>query len=309
LVDGDCRTHLYCGDVVPIMAGFFPDSVYGKILSPGLEEESVYSVTGSLAESGGITGFIFGPEEIRKPQCIVPTFNILPATGQLASYREEGEKSVRVQLSGCAGRPSHSHLDKGAFVVEVNGRPVFIDRGMLRYDDPRASLMKRSSLHNVITPVSAEGNYPDQSPAVEPIIPAGHGTNSSLRAEILTGSVWPRHFTELGRVVRSDDLKAIEVVDSGILIRKGRVAFHLHTTMPFKRTGRDIVIATEEFELTVRADWATEIFTREELVNHLYEPAYHLALHSDETEEFCLTTHVSLQFKQIPPPGPLQGGV
>ncbi|MBW2219571.1 MAG: hypothetical protein JRF40_08800, partial [Deltaproteobacteria bacterium] len=77
LVEGDCRTNYFCGDAIPILAGFFPGGVCEKILGSCIASGSVFSVTGTLSNSGGIIGFVYGPDEIVQPECVAPVFSVL----------------------------------------------------------------------------------------------------------------------------------------------------------------------------------------------------------------------------------------
>ncbi|MFM8763540.1 MAG: heparinase II/III family protein [Spartobacteria bacterium] len=55
-------------------------------------------------------------------------------------------------FAGSKARPRHAHFDKGGFHIEVDGEAAFVDRGMVRYDDPRLALLKRTENHNTLAP-------------------------------------------------------------------------------------------------------------------------------------------------------------
>jgi hypothetical protein len=141
---GDGRTDLFCGDIVPIMAAFFAGSEYDKIHKACLDEKSIFAVTGTLSGSGGIVGFAYGPDRIIESECIAPHFMILRKTGQMCSFRKKDSRSVRIHLSGTSRYPQHSHGDIGSFILEIDGAPVLVDRGMVEYHLADSALLKSS---------------------------------------------------------------------------------------------------------------------------------------------------------------------
>jgi hypothetical protein len=291
--EGDCRIELFCGDVIPVMAGFFPDSANAKILSPCLAAGSVIEVSGGLTGSGGILGFIFGPRDIQPPQSIVPCFSVLPASGFLSSYRTEPPgRSMRLHVTGSKARPSHSHLDKSGFVLEIDGRMLLVDRGMLSYSHPEANLLKRSCMHNCLTPVLPDGGYADQLLPSAPILPRGTGDSGSLRAEVDATPAWQGLLSRYARRFESDSIRELVVVDTGELAAPGRIAVHLHSPFPFEVRGKRAVLAVGAFELQVEAPWAKSMHAGIDSVDLKNRPISHLVLLSPEATRFSFTTTI-----------------
>jgi hypothetical protein len=210
----------------------------------------------------------------------------------MCSFRREESETVRIHLVGAPARFGHSHGDIGSIVLEIDGIPVLIDRGMVDYYHAEAILLKRSYLHNVLTPVLADGSYPDQSVVEEPIIPRGRGKRQSLEASIDLGNAWRDHMVHYKRTIKSNTIDEIRITDQGQLKAAGRLAFHLHSPFPFKADSNKLVLQTRHFLLEIEADWAEQVSHRPELVNFKHETIYHLMIHSPSCEKFSLNTRV-----------------
>lgn len=292
MVDGDCRTNYFCGDAIAVLADIFPNSVYGKIIERCISTRSIFSVTGTLTNSGGIVGFVYGPNEIARSECIVPTFSILPKSGHLASFRKNVKHSSLVHISGSRANPSHSHLDKGSVILEVDQIPILIDRGMVDYYYSEENELRRSYMHNVLTPILEDGTYPDQKVPSTAIIPHGSGDNNKLTADIKLDDIWEDFMCNYSRFIRSENIKDLWIIDQGELKREGCVAFHLHSTNPFKIEGKKVIIKNNNITLQIEASWAKQIISRQESINLMNEPVYHLIIHSLKFKKFALKTNI-----------------
>jgi len=105
---------------------------------------SVHELTGTLAMSGGLIGLVYGPEEVKASTSVVPEFEYLPDSGIVTVTRGNDLTRTRIWMSGSATGQTHSHRDVGQFCLEVNGDPVFIDRGMVEYWFTEAHYLARS---------------------------------------------------------------------------------------------------------------------------------------------------------------------
>jgi hypothetical protein len=293
-VDCDCRTGDYCGDIVPVMAGLFPDSICNHILSPCIETRHLYNVSGSLTSSGGIIGFVYGPDVVKEARPVVPTFNIMTHSGYAVSARTAGAAALRILLTGSKANPSgHAHLDKGAFVLELDAGELFVDRGMLPYDDPNALLVKTSRMHNVLTPCLPDGSYPDQSRPERAMIPRGSGDLTSCTLTIDLAPVWREHMSAYSRGIASRSLNEVVVSDRGALNEPGKVAFHLHSAAALEVQGTRVTGAVGDATFEVAAAWASEVVVSEDDLSFDGRKIRHLVLHSDELERFFLDTRIT----------------
>ncbi|WP_180146834.1 heparinase II/III domain-containing protein [Desulfoluna butyratoxydans] len=295
-VDGDCRTENFCGDIVPVLAGLFPGSICNDILHQCIQNRSIYNVTGSLINSGGLIGFVYGPDKIKVSKPIVSTFNIMPKSGFAVSARKSGTHSLRILFSGSKPNPSsHAHYDKGAFTVEADGTDVFVDRGMLQYDDPRALLAKCSRMHNVITPYLPNGSYPDQNLPEKRVCPKGSGNEQQVELTLDLAEVWKEYMSSYQRHIISDSVEKIIITDHGTLKKRGRVAFHLHSGVKFDLDAYKAVGTVNSMTFEVTAKWADEILHFEDSLSFDGRALHHLVFHSKELETFSIETTISVK--------------
>ncbi len=286
LMDGDQSTDYFVGDTIPILAGLLPKSRYADLATAALARERPFTYFNHYV-SDGLLAMVWGPERLRKPRSVVPVFSRLTKVGQLTSRRG----NVRVHVCGCKAAPSHSHLDKGSFTVEIGEEPVLIDRGTLRYDDARTALMPRSCLHNVLTPCAADGSYPDQDWPLEAIIPQGRGDSRVLEARIRLDHVWRSHMRSYWRHIHSSHPHELIIRDKGLLQQNGQVAFHLQSRKPFIVRGKG---ASLTGSLDIQADWADSICQFEDGIDYRFEPVYHLVIRSLPLMGFNLETRIRI---------------
>jgi len=179
--------------------------------------------------------------------------------------------------------------------MEVNGKPVLIDRGMVEYYYAEANELRRSSMHNVLTPVLEDGSFPDQEYATKKIIPYGDGDTVSLNTGIDVSNVWRSYMSRYLRTFISENFEHLEVRDQGSLKKECKVAFHLHALSPFRIEENNITLDIGDHILTIEAPWAKKALSREELINLHYQPVYHLILESGTLRKFDLITHLYLR--------------
>lgn len=297
LPEGDNTTDLVVGDAIPMFAAIFPESAFARIAAACLMQKRPRGYYDQYFFEG-VFAFIFGPERLAAPETIVPTFAVLPHTGHLTSYRRgEGGRSVRLHVVGAKAKASHTHFDKGAVLLEVDGEPLLIDRGQVRYDDLRSYTLKRSELHNVITPVQPGGIYVQQAGVEEAVIPAGEGDERRLRAEIDLAHVWRGVMTRCRRMIVAEELASFVVCDEGELVAPGAVSFHLQTRAPWKIAGKEARLAFAHGELVLSAPWADEIVQREESIDFRLEPVWHLECRVREAKTFTWETRFEVRWR------------
>lgn len=294
LLDGDNSNDRFTGDTIALLAAIYPQDVYARIAAATLLQMRgntyyrQYMIDGPFA-------FIAGPAELPEPTCIVPTFGVLPHTGQLTSRREVTPgRSVRLHFSGCKARASHTHFDKGAFTLELDTLPVLIDRGMIRYDDIRGFAMKRTELHNVLAPETADGRPVGQPLPEVPIIPEGEGDAQRLQARIDLTPVWAHFMKRCGREITSAAPGGFVVRDQGELLEPLPLVFHLHTRVRWSidAAAKRATLEVPGWRLILEAPWAGEIRQREDSIDHRYEPVWHLECRRPAgSGAFDLATH------------------
>lgn len=297
LMDGDNSNDRFTGDTIAILAGLFPDGVYPRIARAtllqlrGATYYRQYMIDGPFA-------FIAAPDDLPEPECIVPTFGVLPHTGQLTSRREVApSRSVRLHLSGCKARASHTHFDKGAFTLELDDTPVLIDRGVVRYDDPRTHTLKRSELHNTATPQLPDGTHAQQPLPDVAMLPEGEGDAQRLRARIDLTHVWREVATAAGREIVSDSPGTFTVIDRLALKAAGPVVFHLHARERWKIdvAAKRASLEIPGWRLTLEVPWASELRQFQDGIDHRYEPVWHLECAAAPGREFVLESRFTCE--------------
>lgn len=240
----------------------------------------------------GMLSLVFGPETIPEPRTIVPTFDALPNTGHATSLRTDARgRSLRRLVAGCRARPIHTHYDHSAFVVELDGEPVLIDRGIVRYDDPRANAMKASTMHNVLTPVLASGDRPDQAhPREAAVIPEASGDERRFEARVDLGEVWAEHAEACERRIVSEDCESWTVRDAGRWKRPLGVAFHVHALSPFEAVEGQATLEHAGQRLRIRAPWAKEMRCEPFGIDFAYRTVHRLTILGEPSADFDLVT-------------------
>ena len=145
-------------------------------------------------------------------------------------------------------------------------------------------------MHNVITPIITDDIFPDQEHPTKPVIPTGRGNRQSLNAHIDLTNVWKNYMNWCSRSIQSKTPREVLIIDQGELKEKGRVAFHLHSTFPFEIEEEKKIVRISSANLLIKAEWADSTLCRQESINLMHEPVYHLVIQSQIIEQFILET-------------------
>ena len=289
VVDADTSGNFPVGDAVALMASLYPNSSCGDVLATGLARRPPFTFNHHYTVDN-LFGFALGPDVIKPPRRIVPRSAQFSKSGYTGCFLESGGRSLRIHFCGAKAKASHTHYDKGNFTVEIDGIPFLIDRGIVRYDDIRAVLMKPASMHNSITPVLDDGSFADQAFSERATIPAGKCAGGGWRASIDLGHVWREQMNACERRIHATGVDTFVVVDKGTLKEKRAVAFHLQSYFPFRIEGTRVLLKGGGRTLQIDAPWAVEISQREESIDFATRPVFHLVATSRVAEKFSLTT-------------------
>ncbi|MBS0664443.1 MAG: heparinase II/III family protein [Verrucomicrobia bacterium] len=290
ITEGDNTTDLVVGDTVALLAAIYPASVYARVAGACLTRRRPPGYYDQYFTEG-VFAFVAGPTRLAVPESIVPEFARLPQTGHLTSRRHTAAgRTVRLHVVGAKARASHTHLDKGSFLLELDRFPVLLDRGQVRYDDLRTQLLKRTELHNTLTPVTAEGIYLNQGSVEQAVIPEGEGDARRLRVRVDLGHVWRGVMASCIREISADEPEVFSVRDRGELLAPSALAFNLNTRVPWEIQGRTAVLRVDGWELALAAPWADEICQQEDSIDFRLEPVWHLEARLHSARAFDLLT-------------------
>ncbi|MCX6971811.1 MAG: hypothetical protein NTV93_16880 [Verrucomicrobia bacterium] len=288
--DGDCATESQNSDTCPMLAALFPGSVYARLAAGGLLKDRPFCYTDHYVGTG-VFSFIFGPDHIAEAQSVGAPFSLLSVTGLAGSYRKAGERSLRLVLAGSKANPSHAHRDKGGFFAEVDAKPTFIDRGQVRYDDPRVRLLSRTENHNTLAPSFDGITTIEQITPPSPLIPTASGDENSFRASLDLTPVWEGSMRSCARSIDSPDLEGWIVEDTGELCREGQVVFFLQSPMPFEGNAGDWTCG----QVAIHAPWAVRADTAEHLIDCEFRKIHRLRLWSAPLTSF----HIKTTFRRV----------
>ena len=248
---------------------------------------------------GDELNLMFGPDVLPKPSAEPPIFSRLSKTGMLCSCRPTPEGSVRLQLVGGPARAGHAHDDRGSFVLEAFGEEIAIDRGQMRYDDPRSNIIKEAQYHNVLIPDGPDGEFLRQvNPCPDDTIPEGEGDAVQLQCQIDATAAWGTRVDRWVRTIESETPAEFLVEDHMILAEAGTVSFHVHSLFPWEAADEGWVSRGNRAELLVIPDWEPiETWGKADFVDGLKNPAFHLMLRAPAAHQHRLKTGLRVKRK------------
>jgi Heparinase II/III-like protein len=287
--DGDCANDEIIADNMPILARLFPDGRFDDLLAVSLPRRRPFTYIQHYGGTG-LFSFILGPTDIPPVRNIAPAFSLLPFTGIASGRIHSGERSLRWQLNGSKANPHHAHRDKGALLVEVDDEPLFVDRGVVRYEDPRCMPMKSAEMHNVLTPSRDGKTAMDQTLPTQPMIPQAAGSERSFSASLDIQPAWPGIFRQYRRLVEAENPEGWTVSDKGEFLQSGFLSFHLHSPFPFLLEGGRILAGPPGRRVEIVAPWASHVAQKAELIDCNYRHIHHLQIWSGMVVNFDLRT-------------------
>lgn len=282
----DCGNNRQLGDGLTILCGLFPNPevvrMAGAYLTDARTIDDAWYFMGK-----GVFGFIIGPDNLPAPQPpVLPALLKLPATGLVTSYRSEGPRALRLHIVGSKANPTgHSHPDRGAVLADVDGQPLFVDRGVIRYEDPRCLLLRTTKMHNVLT-------FGDdaQKPAEIAVIPKAQIEGRHLSVEMNLSTVWRHVASRYVRRLISPSVDSWILQDDVALLQPAVATFHLHSPFPFVRKAESFIVGPPRAQVAIAAKWAVDEMHGEDLMDSNYEPIYHLQLISKLAANHSLAT-------------------
>ncbi len=240
---------------------------------------------------------IYGPDELPLPEAKPPVFRNLSVTGLLCSSRPTAHGPVRLQIIGGPAGAGHGHDDRGSFVLEGFGDELAVDRGQMRYIDPRSQAMKYACYHNLTIPHSPDGlPFRQHNPCPVATLPEGEGDEHRLHCRIDLHGVWPAPVTDAKRQLDSEDPENILVTDSMTLSEPLAVGFYVQSRYPWRKIGRGWVTVGSGGQLTVMPQWQPqEEQGVEDFILGTKEPAYRLLLLTHSAVEHHLVTELEVK--------------
>ena len=287
--DGDCANDEIVADSIAVLAELYPDGRFNGLLASSLPRKRPFSYIQHYGGTG-LYAFILGPSEILPHQTQASSRHVLEHTGIASGRIEANGSSLRWQVNGSKANPHHAHRDKGAVLIELDDEPLFVDRGVVRYEDPRVMAMKRADMHNVLVPTKDGVTPLDQQLPTQALNPIVSTDTQATSVSIDLQSVWADSFRYYRRSFEAGDPSAWSVTDKGELSAVGRVTFHLHSPNPFVQTKGRVFATAGDQRVEILAPWATYVLQTVDLIDCNYQPIHHLQIWSGHVTRFDLVT-------------------
>jgi hypothetical protein len=190
----------------------------------------------SVARTGGQPITLLAQNLARDIPAAGPAFRAfveMPAIGQMASHRRHGGEWVKLFLMGNQSGASHTHEDKGSFVLEFAGDSFAKDFAICDYSNPLADMMKHAQRHNMLVPLTAAGARPKpKNPIFADITPHGCGDETSFHATMDLAAGWEGWFSQWTRTWDSPVPGALTITDEWAVEKGEGAAFHWTTPLP-----------------------------------------------------------------------------
>ena len=164
---------------------------------------------------------------------------------------------------------------------------MFVDRGMVQYWLVESQYLYRSHLHNVLTPVAADGSYPDQEAPNERVALETSKDGESELLRLSAGGVWHAWMSNYARTFRILLPSEVTIRDEGSLLKRGQVAFHLQTRLGFQVRGSSFICNEQGLDCEVQCPWAKALSIKEELTDFAGRKVFHLTAESGAVSYFC----------------------
>ncbi|QYM79140.1 heparinase II/III-family protein [Horticoccus luteus] len=178
--------------------------------------------------------------------------------GQMASHRRLGGEWVKLFLMGNQAGASHTHEDKGSFVLEFAGDSFALDFGMCDYSNPLGDLMKHAQRHNMLVPVAPGMRPRPANPILADITPTGSGDERALHARMELAAGWEGWFTRWQRAWDAETPAELTITDEWELAQGEGVAFHWTTPLPIALSDDGRSATIEGRRGRARLTWSDE---------------------------------------------------
>ena len=189
---------------------------------------------------------------------------------------------------------SHTHEDKGSFVLEFAGDSFARDFGSCDYSNPLADLLKHCQRHNMLVPLGDGVRPKPANPILADITPRGRGDETSFHATMELAAGWEGWFTHWNRRWDSPNPAELTITDDWALERGEGVTFYWTTTLPITLDAarRQAVIEGRRGRATL--SWGEDIEAVVEALP-LEEPVWKKVMQERKEQYLVATLHAETQ--------------
>jgi hypothetical protein len=198
-----------------------PGSAWGRMLEKSIEKSGMTDSLAGAILSSQRRKAIYSPE----------AFTELSELGLACSHRMIGDETVKLLILGNHAGASHTHEDKGSFILEFAGETFAIDPGTCDYSDPLSSILKGCERHNMLVPSgTAERPRPD-NPISFDVKPDATGDSRRFEASINLATGWENYYHTWNRRFDSPSPDLLMITDTYALKRGEGVNFYWNTML------------------------------------------------------------------------------
>jgi hypothetical protein len=172
----------------------------------------------------------------------LPPFSAMPEIGMMASVRRHEGETVKLFLMGNQSGASHTHEDKGSFVLEFAGESFAMDFGSCDYSNPLADLLKHAQRHNMLVPLSGGVRPRPKNPIFHDLRHTGRGDAVRFHAELDVSPGWEGWFRRWDRTWDSPFPGELTITDDWEVEQGDGVVFHWTTPLAIRLEGKTAVI-------------------------------------------------------------------
>jgi hypothetical protein len=221
-------------EALAYLAAFMPDSHWVTMYHKQMNRPGAGAAPSLLAMSMASTIPAEGPP--------LRAFVDMPDTGMMCSVRRHQGEIVKLFLMGNKAGASHTHEDKGNFVLEFAGDSFALDFGVCDYSNPLVEELKTAQRHNMLTPWSAGLRPKPTNPINADIRPTGRGDATSFHATMNVTAGWEGWYEKWNRTWDSPAPDTLVITDEWAVEKGEGVVFHWTTPLPMRRVGDKVII-------------------------------------------------------------------
>jgi len=232
-------------------------SVY-KEISDDYRWKILHSKAMQNAEKNGMdlaTMLLAGDVEAVDGEIHSDGFSSLNTIGHTSLRRTtEDVGRVHFYISGGPNYFSHCHDDKGQIILEVDGNPILIDRGVCDYSNPAVNVISKAQMHNLFMPESMDGARFFEQDVHGPgakVVRSSYEDGVLDYCTDIVGAWEPGIFKSVTRSVKSADPHVYYIYDDAEFEKEMRSSFNLHTYGKIERQMNSWVISEGKYQLTV----------------------------------------------------------
>jgi hypothetical protein len=182
----------------------------------------------------------------------------MPDTGMTCSVRRLDGEFVKLFLMGNKAGASHTHEDKGSFVLEFAGDTFAQDFGVVDYSNPLVEELKTAQRHNMLAPWSLGLRARPSNPINADIRAIGRGDETAFHATMDVTAGWEGWFTQWQRTWDSPAPDQLVITDAWAVAQGEGAVFHWTTPLPMRREGDRVIIEGRRGRVEITIPAGTE---------------------------------------------------